>query len=230
MNRAYIKFKYVADFFLALIGLIILSPLFAGAAIAIKCESKGKIILKQRRTGQYGKKFYCYKFRTMVSENIFFDKNASVIRDDNPHLTKVGKFLRKFKMDELPQLINVIKGEMCLIAPRPLLPVYDSDYEPWELVKFEIRPGITGLGQVCGNGHLDMKDRKYYDAYYAMHASFGLDIKIFFRTLGVILFGEARYLRPVNRQEYRRLKREVKRCYTVQPKTVAHLRSSFADR
>lgn len=230
MNTGYIKFKYAADFIFALLGLVLLSPLLLGAAVAVKCESRGRVLLRQRRTGQYGKKFYCYKFRTMTGADIEFDKNASVIREDNPHLTKTGKFLRKFKIDELPQLVNVLKGDMCLIAPRPLLPVYDGDYEPWELVKFEIRPGITGLGQVCGNGYLTMKDRKYYDAYYAMHASLKLDIKIFFRTLGVIAFGEAKYLRPVGRQEYRRLKREVERRYTVRPKTVAHLRSTFADR
>ena len=162
----------------------------------------------------------------MNSENVSYEKNKRVIKDNNPNLTKVGRFIRKFKIDELPQLLNVLKGDMCFIAPRPLLPVFDGDYEDWELVKFEVRPGMTGLGQVCGNGYLDMKDRKYYDAYYALHASPWLDIKIAVKTVGVILFGEKKFLRPVSESEYRRLKCEVKRRYTVQPDTVAQLRPS----
>ena len=197
-----------------------------GVAIAIKAEDGGSVIFRQTRTGVGGKKFNCYKFRSMKSENVSYDKNKRVIKDNNPNLTRVGRFIRKFKIDELPQLLNVLKGDMCFIAPRPLLPVFDGDYEDWELVKFEVRPGMTGLGQVCGNGYLDMKDRKYYDAYYALHASPWLDIKIAVKTVGVILFGEKKFLRPVSESEYRRLKCEVKRRYTVQPDTVAQLRPS----
>lgn len=226
MNTAYIKFKYAADFFVALIGLVVLAPLFAAVAIAIKAEDGGKVILTQRRTGAGGKKFNCYKFRSMKRADVAFDKNNPVISDSNANLTKVGKVIRKFKIDELPQLFNVLKGDMCIIAPRPLLPVYDGDYADWEIVKFEMRPGMTGLGQVYGNGYLDMKDRKYYDVYYVMHASPLLDLKIIFKTIGVILRGEKRYLRPVTEQEYRRLKLKVYRRYTVQPETVAQLRTS----
>lgn len=226
MNRAYIKIKYVLDFLLAAAGIILFSPLMLGVAIAIKAEDGGSVIFRQTRTGVGGKKFNCYKFRSMKSENVSYDKNKRVIKDNNPNLTKVGRFIRKFKIDELPQLLNVLKGDMCFIAPRPLLPVFDGDYEDWELVKFEVRPGMTGLGQVCGNGYLDMKDRKYYDAYYALHASPWLDIKIAVKTVGVILFGEKKFLRPVSESEYRRLKCEVKRRYTVQPDTVAQLRPS----
>ena len=226
MNRAYIKIKYALDFLLAAAGIILFSPLMLGVAIAIKAEDGGSVIFRQTRTGVGGKKFNCYKFRSMKSENVSYDKNKRVIKDNNPNLTKVGRFIRKFKIDELPQLLNVLKGDMCFIAPRPLLPVFDGDYEDWELVKFEVRPGMTGLGQVCGNGYLDMKDRKYYDAYYALHASPWLDIKIAVKTVGVILFGEKKFLRPVSESEYRRLKCEVKRRYTVQPDTVAQLRPS----
>ncbi len=226
MNRFYIRFKYIFDFFVALLALIALSPVFAATAIAIRAEDGGEIIFKQRRTGAGGKKFNCYKFRSMKSSSVEFDKFNPVIKDNNANLTKVGKFIRKFKIDELPQLINVLKGDMCFIAPRPLLPVYDSDYEDWEMVKFEMRPGLTGLGQVYGNGYLDMKDRKYYDVYYVMHASPWLDLKIAVKTVAVVLFGEKRFLRPVSEQEFRHLKRQVKRRYTVQPDTVAQLRPS----
>ncbi len=226
MNRTYIRIKYAIDFVIALVGVVVLAPLFAAVAIAIKAEDGGPVMFKQRRTGAGGKKFNCYKFRSMKSTDISYDKHKRVIRDNNPNLTRVGKFIRKFKIDELPQLFNVLMGDMCLIAPRPLLPVFDSDYEDWELVKFEMRPGLTGLGQVCGNGYLHIKDRKYYDVYYVMHASLWLDFKIVCKTILVILFGEKRFLRPVTEQEERKLRREVKRNYTVQPDTVAQLRPS----
>ncbi len=230
MNRTYIRIKYAIDFLIALISVIALSPLYAGVAIAIKIEDGGPVIFKQRRTGAGGKKFDCYKFRSMKSTHVHFDKTQPVIKDGNSNLTKVGRFIRKFKIDELPQLFNVLKGDMCLIAPRPLLPVYDSDYEDWELVKFEMRPGLTGLGQVRGNGYLDIKDRKYYDVYYVMHASLWLDLRILVKTVGVVLLGEERFLRPVSEQEFRKLRREVKRNYTVQPDTVAQLRPSALHR
>ena len=226
MNRTYIRIKYAADFLVALIAVIVFSPLMAGVAIAIKAEDGGSVIFSQRRPGAGGKKFNCYKFRSMKSTDVHFDKTQPVIGDRNANLTKVGRFIRKFKIDELPQLFNVLKGDMCLIAPRPLLPVYDTDYEDWELVKFEMRPGMTGLGQVCGNGYLQIKERKYYDVYYVMHVSLWLDFKILVKTVGVVLLGEERFLRPVSEQESRKLRREVKRNYTVQPDTVAQLRPS----
>ena len=224
MNRAYIRFKYAMDFVVALVAVVACSPLLLAVAIAIKAEDGGKVIFAQRRTGVGGKKFNCYKFRSMKNTEILFDKNKPVIQDNNPNLTKVGKFIRKYKIDELPQLFNVIKGDMCIIGPRPLLPVYDSDYEDWEIVKFEMRPGLTGLGQVYGNGYLSIKDRKYYDVLYVMHASPWMDLKIVFKTIAVVIVGERRFLRPVTEMEYRRLKLEVFRRYTVQPDTLKELR------
>ena len=224
MNRAYIRFKYAMDFVVALVAVVACSPLLLAVAIAIKAEDGGKVIFAQRRTGVGGKKFNCYKFRSMKNTEILFDKNKPVIQDNNPNLTKVGKIIRKFKIDELPQLFNVLKGDMCIIGPRPLLPVYDSDYEDWEIVKFEMRPGLTGLGQVYGNGYLSIKDRKYYDVLYAMHASPWMDLKIVFKTIAVVIVGERRFLRPVTEMEYRRLKLEVFRRYTVQPDTLKELR------
>lgn len=224
MNRAYIRFKYAVDFVVALLAVVVCCPLIFGVAIAIKAEDGGKVIFSQRRTGAGGKKFNCYKFRSMKSTDVSYDKHRRVIKDNNPNLTKVGKIIRKFKLDELPQLFNVLKGDMCIIGPRPLLPVFDTDYEDWEIVKFEMRPGLTGLGQVYGNGYLSIKDRKYYDVLYAMHASPWMDIKIAFKTVAVVIFGERRFLRPVTEMEYRRLKLEVFRRYTVQPDTLRELR------
>ena len=162
----------------------------------------------------------------MTSARVRYNKHRRVIGDENPNVTKVGRVIRKLKIDELPQLFNILKGDMSIIGPRPLLPVFDRDYEDWEMIKFELRPGLTGLGQVRGNGYLSLYDRKYYDAYYAMHASLGLDIGIFFRTLGVILFGEKKFLKPVSEAEHRILRREVKRNYTVPPETRAALRAA----
>ncbi len=230
MNRAYIRFKYACDFVIALVAVTVLSPLLLCVAIAIKTEDGGKIIFAQRRTGVGGKKFNCYKFRSMKNTEVLFDKSKPVIKDNNPNLTKVGKIIRKFKIDELPQLFNVIKGDMCIIGPRPLLPVYDSDYADWEIVKFEVRPGMTGLGQVYGNGYLSIKDRKYYDVYYTMHASPWMDIKIAFKTIAVIIFGEKRFLRRVTDMEYRRLKLQVYRRYTIQPDTIKELRPTALHR
>lgn len=224
MQRFYLRVKYTVDFVLALLALIVLSPLMLVIAICINAEDGGKVLIRQRRTGLGGKKFDCFKFRSMKSDCVPYDKHRRIIRDDDKNLTKVGRFIRKYKLDELPQLVNILKGDMCIVGPRPLLPDFDRDYEDWEMVKFEVRPGLTGLGQIYGNGYLHIYERKYYDAYYAMYFSLRMDIKIFFRTIGVIFCGEKRFLRRPTVQEYRKLRQEVKRCYTVQPETLAQLR------
>ena len=190
MIRFYLRLKYITDFVIALLGIIIASPVMAVIAVAIKIEDGGPVLLRQQRTGRYGEKFTCYKFRSMKSDKVPFDKHRPVIKDSNQNLTKVGKVIRKLKFDELPQIVNVLKGDMCFIGPRPLLPVYDCEYQEWELIKFEMRPGLTGLSQVRGNGHLTIKARKYYDAYYVLHASPLLDLKIIFKTIAVLLVGE----------------------------------------
>ncbi len=229
MTKVYLQFKYIADFIFALLGLIVVSPLMAGIAIAIKAEDGGKVLLRQLRTGRYGNKFVCYKFRSMKSADVPFDKSRPVIKDNNDNLTKVGKFIRKFKFDELPQLFNVIKGDMCFIGPRPLLPVYDCEYQPWELVKFEMKPGLTGLSQVRGNGHLSIKARKYYDAYYVVHASPLLDVKIILKTVAVMIAGERRFLRHVSPEEYAALRAAVNDKVKVSDKTYANFGISGSD-
>ena len=166
----------------------------------------------------------------MRSTEVKFDKDHPVISDKNANVTKVGKIIRKFKIDELPQLLNVLKGDMCFIAPRPLLPVYDSDYKDWELLKFEMRPGLTGLGQVNGNGYLSIEDRKYYDAYYVMHASLLMDIKIILKTIAVIFKGEEKFLHPVTEKQYAALKREIKIKYSSNTIICAELKLQGANK
>lgn len=219
MVKFYLKTKYAFDFVIALLGIVIVSPLLAVVAIAIKAEDGGDVLIRQSRTGLHGRKFTCYKFRSMKSADVGYDKHKRVIKDSNPNLTRVGKFIRKFKIDELPQLVNVIKGDMCIIGPRPLLPVYDTDYEDWELIKFEMRPGMTGLGQVCGNGYLSIKARKYYDAYYVTHASPILDIKIIIKTVAVLFLGERRFLRHVSPEQYARAREDVNARHSISRET-----------
>lgn len=219
MVRFYLQVKYIIDFFLSLIAVIVASPVMAAVAIAIKIEDGGKVLLRQERTGKYGKKFTCYKFRSMKSDHVPFDKHRPVIKDNNANLTKVGKVIRKLKIDELPQIVNILKGDMCFIGPRPLLPDYDCEYQEWELVKFEMRPGLTGLSQVRGNGHLSIKARKYYDAYYVMHASPILDLKIIFKTVAVLIVGERRFLKRVPPECYEKAKQEVGKRMKISKQT-----------
>ncbi|MCD8308735.1 MAG: sugar transferase, partial [Clostridia bacterium] len=217
---AYMRFKYVSDSVIAFIALIITSPIFLIVAVAIKIEDGGKIIFTQPRTGVRGKIFKCYKFRSMKDTEVPFDPHRPVIKDGNENLTKVGKVIRKFKIDELPQLLNIIRGDMCIIGPRPLLAHYFR-YDRWELIKFEMRPGLTGLGQVMGNSHLNNRLRRYYDAYYVTHASLLLDIKIFFKTIGVLFAGERRFIKLVHQDEYDALKADIEQNYEISEQTIA---------
>ncbi len=220
MRRLYIQLKYITAFILALLAVIITSPLACFIALAIKIEDGGQVLFRQERTGLHGRKFMCYKFRSMKSDHIAYDKNKRVIKDSNPNLTRVGRVIRKFKFDELPQLFNVLRGEMCLIGPRPLLPVFDCEYEDWELAKFEMRPGLTGLGQVRGNGHLSIKARKYYDAYYVLHVSPILDLKIIFKTIAVLLIGEKRFLKRVPPEDYAIIKEQIGKKIKISKETL----------
>lgn len=199
-------FKFIFDKILALLGLIILFLPLIIIAIAIKIDSKGPAIFKQERIGKKQKPFKLYKFRTMKSTNIKFDINHPVIFDDNDNLTKVGRVLRKIKADEMLQLLNVLKGDMSFIGPRPLLGVYLEQYEPWELQKFTVKPGLSGLSQVSGNGYLSSQERSYYDVLYTEKISFFTDLKAVFKTLGVIFRGEERYLKHVNDADMQEMK------------------------
>lgn len=206
--KFYLFIKRTTDIFVSLLALIILSPLFLLTAIAVGITSKGPIIFAQERHGKDKKLFKCYKFRTMKSTTVKFDVNNVVISQTNKNVTKVGRILRKLKIDELPQLVNVLKGDMSIVGHRPFMPEYMANYEPWELQKFAVRPGLTGLNQVNGNGYLTTKERSYYDVYYAKHISLWLDIKIFFKTFLIILAGEKRFLRNVPQEKIDAMKEQ----------------------
>ena len=138
--------KRVCDFILSLIGIIVLSPIFIIVSIAIKLDSKGKILFLQKRVGRYGKEFNIYKFRTMVSDAERLGKQITVGNDNR--ITKVGAFLRKYKIDELPQLFNVLKGDMSLVGPRPEVPKYVKLYSDEQKKVLNVRPGITDMASL----------------------------------------------------------------------------------
>ena len=138
--------KRVCDFILSLIGIIVLSPIFIIVSIAIKLDSKGKILFLQKRVGRYGKEFNIYKFRTMVSNAEKLGKQITVGNDNR--ITKVGAFLRKYKIDELPQLFNVLKGDMSLVGPRPEVPKYVKLYSDEQKKVLNVRPGITDMASL----------------------------------------------------------------------------------
>ncbi len=193
--------KRLFDLLGAIVGLILLSPVFLIITIAIKLDSKGTALFKYldngklaKRVGQQGKLFYCYKFRTMhpnthalrytalAGKNTRKGSPLVKIKDD-PRVTKVGKFLRSTSLDELPQLINVLKGEMSLVGPRPHLPEEVANYEKHHKFVLTIKPGISGITQVSGRSDLNFEEEVRLDTYYIEHWSLWLDIKILAKTL-----------------------------------------------
>lgn len=183
----YIDIKYKLDKIIALIGLIILSPLFLVIGIAIKLDSPGPILYRQKRIGQYGKVFIMYKFRSMY---LGAEKKGVYERKKDPRVTKVGKIIRRTSLDELPQLINVLKGEMSLIGPRPPLiyhPWPYSHYTDEQKKMFQVKPGITGWAQVNGRKNVEWNKRIKLNIEYAQKVSLLFDLKIIILTLIKVL-------------------------------------------
>lgn len=176
----YKYFKRIMDFVASLTALIILSPLIALSAVLVKISDGGSVIFKQRRPGKDGKIFTVYKFRTMSEKAE--DENGRELSDVE-RMTKIGSFLRKTSLDELPQLFNVLKGDMSFIGPRPLLCEYLELYTPYQMRRHEVLPGISGLAQVNGRNAITWEEKFDYDVYYVDHMSFWLDLKIIFKTI-----------------------------------------------
>lgn len=181
------------DVFISVIILIPFFPVWFTIALLIKLTSPGPILFLQKRPGKDKKLFNIYKFRTMDQGSEKMVKGQEVMKDDN-RITPIGKILRRTKLDEIPQVLNVLKGEMSLIGPRPERVASLAEYDDEISKRLEIRPGMTGLAQVCGNIYLTLQDRYKYDVYYVEHFSLLLDIKILIRTIGVIALGEDHYL------------------------------------
>lgn len=196
--RVYEICKRIIDIIGAGLGLILLSPIIAIVACAVKVNSKGPIFFSQKRVGKNGELFEMYKFRSMVvnaeelKENLE-DKNEMSgpmfkIKDD-PRITKVGKFIRKTSIDELPQLWNVLRGDMSLVGPRPSLPKEVEQFDNWMFKRLTVRPGLTCYWQVSGRNNIDFEDWMKLDIKYVEERNIWIDIKLIFKTV-FVLFGD----------------------------------------
>lgn len=179
--------KRVFDLLVATVALILLSPLFLVIMILILLDSPGPPIFTQHRVGRGGKQFRVYKFRTMVQGS---ERRGPLTVDNDPRVTKIGKFLRRWSFDELPQLLNVIKGDMSIVGPRAVVPFVVERFNDLERLTLNILPGITGLAQVSGRDAVSFRDKSMLNIYYIRNYSFLLDLKIILRTIRTIVSGE----------------------------------------
>lgn len=182
-NKAYLKVKRLLDIILSVIGIVVLSPLLIIISICIKLTSKGPVFFKQRRIGKNKTEFTIYKFRTMRSDTPH-NMPTHMLKNANLYITKVGAVLRKTSLDELPQLFNIVKGDMSIIGPRPAL--WNQEDLINEREKYsanDIRPGLTGWVQINGRDELEIPVKAKYDGEYVDKISFLFDLKIFFKTI-----------------------------------------------
>ena len=168
-----------------------ISPVLLLAAVLIKLDSRGPVFFNQERLGRYGETFLTYKFRTMTHRK---REATDEILPGHSEVTRIGHWLRRFKIDEMPQLLNIVNGDMSLVGPRPALPDHISEYNEAGLRRLLERPGLTGLSQVSGNIYLSWPDRWFYDSQYVDRISFLKDVAIIIKTVAVVLLGEERFL------------------------------------
>ena len=191
-NGFYYEFiKRIIDVILAFIGLIVASPIMAIISIAIKLESRGPVFYCQERVGKNGRVYTMYKLRSMY-ENAE-ENGAQWAEEDDPRVTKVGKFIRRTRLDELPQLFNVLKGDMSLVGPRPERPIFTYQFNeqiPGFINRLQVKPGLTGWAQVNGGYKLTPAEKLEYDLYYIKNRTIWLDIKIMLKTIMVVLTGK----------------------------------------
>ena len=194
-------FFRVAEILISVILLILSLPICALIALIIRLESPGPVIFNQARVGRNRKLFTFYKFRTMLvdakerfPELYKYDYSVEELETmyfkivDDPRLTRVGMILRTTTLDELPNLINLLKGNLSIIGPRPDIPEMLKYYKPWQMIKFDVKPGITGLAQTRGRGLLRFQETLKHDVYYAKHKNLLLDLRILFDTVKVTIF------------------------------------------
>lgn len=191
-RRFYEVLKRCTDVAVGLILLVFAAPIIAGCAVAVRLDSRGPAFFLQRRVGRAGKHFTIYKLRSMTVEAPSYSYKVAI---NDPRITRVGRWLRRSGLDELPQLWNVLRGDMSLIGPRPELPFIVDQYQNGERRRHEIRPGITGWWQIHHRNEVPMHLNLDYDFYYLENMSLRLDLMIASRTIKIILAG----LRPGNR-------------------------------
>ena len=184
--------KRIFDFFISSISIIIFFIPMIGFAFLIKISSKGPVFFLQKRLGYKGTSFQIYKFRTMTEKKRTHHKEIFGYNDE---VTLVRYWMRRFKIDELPQLINILKGEMSIVGPRPALIDQKEKLNHTTIKRLNVKPGLTGLSQVSGNIYLEWEDRWKYDIQYVNNISFIGDIKIILKTIYIIIFGENQLLK-----------------------------------
>lgn len=189
MRTSYKIIKRIADVVLSVAGLAVLLIPFVFIALFIYLDNPGKIFFFQKRIGRNGNLFYIYKFRTMRADTPAYLSTAQ-LTNPNQYLTRLGRVLRQLSVDELPQLVNVIRGDMSLIGPRPLIPEEEDIHElRMQYNVYSVRPGITGLAQINGRDLTSPEDKVYWDTLYVRDCSFWLDLKILLSTIPQILTG-----------------------------------------
>lgn len=184
--------KRIFDMGVACLALLITSPILLLTALLIYLEDKGPIFFQQTRGGQFGQPFSIYKFRSM-RVNSADAATMGAVTGAHPLVTRVGRFIRRTKIDEMPQLFNVLKGDLSLVGPRPTLLQQIAEYDDFEKRRLSLKPGVTGWTQVCGGIYLPWEERIALDVWYVDHWSLALDFEILVRTVGVILVGEKRH-------------------------------------
>lgn len=205
IQKAQYLIKTCLDKFITLVVLLLLSPLLLIIALLIKIDSRGPVIFKQNRIGRYGKVFTIYKFRTMCDNAINMGDGIFVTNNDY-RITRIGKILRKTSLDELPQLINIIKSEMSFVGPRPPLedhPYRYTEYDEFQKLRFQILPGITGYAQAYGRNAIKWPERIVMDVFYYKNFSLLFDIKIILTTILTVLSSKGTYS---NRNNVEKLK------------------------
>jgi lipopolysaccharide/colanic/teichoic acid biosynthesis glycosyltransferase len=194
--------KRLLDVVGAVAGLILLSPVFLIAAIAVKLDTPGPVIYRRRVMARGGGEFDAYKFRTMVvnGDEVLAAHPELLARwqreqklENDPRVTRGGKWLRKFSIDELPQLVNVLRGEMSLVGPRMIAPVEMAHFGEYAQERLSVKPGLTGLWQIAGRADLPYEQRLIYDIRYVRTRNLWMDIKIIFLTIPAVLFGRGAY-------------------------------------
>jgi len=198
----YGNFKRGLDIFIALAAMVILSPVLVAIGITIRLSSKGPAVFKQQRAGQNGKPFVFYKFRTMKLDVDPFGPSPKSGQD--PRLTKGGKSLREYSIDELPQLFNILKGDMSIVGPRPLYLSQISEWNERQKKRLLVRPGLTGLAQIQGRAELTREEKLELDAKYVETANFLTDIRIILATVAQVFRRKSIYEKTYSKTEYTR--------------------------
>jgi undecaprenyl phosphate N,N'-diacetylbacillosamine 1-phosphate transferase len=191
--------KRLFDFIIGIIALVLLSPVFVILVLLIKISSKGPAIFKQERAGKNGKPFMFYKFRTMKLDVDPFGPSPKTGGD--PRLTRIGKFLREYSLDELPQLFNIVKGDMSLVGPRPLYLAQIAEWDQRQKKRLNVKPGLTGLAQVSGRGALTREEKLELDAMYVENAGLWLDFKIILATIAHVFGRKNIYEKKYSKDE-----------------------------